>query len=53
MELRPDMPVIICTGHSDEIDATSAAEMGVAAFLIKPIDRIVLARTVRAVLDSI
>ncbi len=52
MKIRPDFPVIICTGHSDLMDEEKAASLGLRAFLMKPLDRLELAQTVRAVLDA-
>jgi len=49
---RPDFPVIICSGFSDLIDEEKAKELGVQGFLMKPLDRDVLARTIRKVLDA-
>jgi len=49
---RPDFPAIICSGFSDLIDEEKAKELGVQGFLMKPLDRDVLARTIRRVLDA-
>jgi two-component system, cell cycle sensor histidine kinase and response regulator CckA len=50
--IRSDLPVIICTGHSDLLDEEKAAQMNIAAFLNKPIRRDILAKTLRGVLDK-
>ncbi len=52
MKLRPGVPVIICTGHSDLMDEKKAASLGIHAFLMKPLDRLELTQTVRRVLDA-
>jgi two-component system cell cycle sensor histidine kinase/response regulator CckA len=52
MALRPGLPVIICTGHSDLIDQQRASELGARALLYKPLDRSTLSRVVREVLDG-
>ena len=52
LELRPDMPIIICTGHSEYIDVNKALELGIKALIMKPISRKELARAVREVLDE-
>ncbi len=49
-KLRPDMPMILCTGHSDRIDEASARACGFRAFVMKPLAKMVLARTVSDVL---
>ena len=37
MAMRPGLPVIICSGYSQKIDQTRAAEMGIKGFVMKPI----------------
>ncbi len=49
-EIRKDLPVIICTGYSDQIDEDRAREMGADGFLLKPIIRGELAKTIHRVL---
>ncbi|MCI5168733.1 MAG: hybrid sensor histidine kinase/response regulator [Candidatus Electrothrix sp. GM3_4] len=49
--LRPDLPVIICTGFSELIDEDKAQEMGARALLMKPLTKKELASAVRKVLD--
>ena len=51
MEIRPDISVIICTGHSKRISREKAKEMGIKAFLMKPLAMRDLAETVRKALD--
>ncbi len=50
--VRPDMPVIICTGYSVLVDEETAGDFDVAAFLSKPVDKQELAKTIRRVLDG-
>jgi len=52
MKIRPDIPVIICTGYSKKISDESASEMGIKAFVYKPIVKTDLAKTIRKVLDE-
>ncbi len=35
--LRPDVPVIVCSGYSDRLDAEQARSCGCEDFLLKPI----------------
>ena len=37
-KIRPELPVILCTGFSQEIDAARATELGLSDFLLKPVD---------------
>lgn len=52
MEIRPDIPVIICTGYSAVIDEDIIANIGVKALLIKPLEKNKLSQAVRDVLDA-
>jgi ABC-type amino acid transport substrate-binding protein/signal transduction histidine kinase/CheY-like chemotaxis protein len=52
IHMRADIPIILCTGFSENIDATRAKEIGIREYLLKPIVMKDLARTVRRVLDE-
>lgn len=52
MEIRQDIPVILCTGFSRRITEETVAKMGVSAFLFKPVIKAELAGTIRKVLDK-
>jgi len=52
LRIRPDIPIILCTGHSEVIDEEKALTLGIRAFLLKPFDREALAAMVRKVLDE-
>jgi CheY-like chemotaxis protein len=49
---RHDIPVILCTGYSKKISEESAAEIGIKAFVYKPVVKADLSKTVRKVLDE-
>ena len=50
-KIRPDIPVLLCTGYSDKIDEERAAEIGIDGFLMKPATRDQLVNTVRNLID--
>jgi CheY-like chemotaxis protein len=52
MQIRKDIPVILCTGFSRGMDENVARAKGIQAFIMKPIITAVMARTVRKVLDK-
>ena len=52
MKIRPDIPVIICTGYSKKISNESAAHMGIKAIAYKPMVKKDLAIIIRKVLDG-
>ena len=52
MAVRPDIPVILCTGFSTRMDEKKAAAMGIQAFVLKSILKQDMARTIRRLLDG-
>jgi PAS domain S-box-containing protein len=50
--IRQDIPVILCTGFSTRITAEKAKDMGIRAFISKPILKQHMAETIRKVLDE-
>jgi DNA-binding NtrC family response regulator len=50
-DMRPDMPVILCTGYSDLIDEENAMDYGISRFIMKPLALYDVAETVREILD--
>jgi len=50
--LRPDLPVILCSGSHEGLDAERAAAQGIAAVLLKPWTPRELARTIQRVCQS-
>ena len=52
MRIRPDIPVILCTGYSRKITQETAAAMGIKALIYKPASMEEMATTVRNVLDA-
>jgi DNA-binding NtrC family response regulator len=38
LDLRPDFPIILCTGYSDHATAEAVAKIGIAGFMYKPLD---------------
>ena len=51
MNIRPDIPVILCTGFSEHIAEERAKEMGIREFVMKPFVTDEFARIVRKALD--
>jgi CheY-like chemotaxis protein len=52
LELRPDLPIIICTGYSEHISRAEAARLGIREFLMKPFEMVQLAYAVRRTIDG-
>jgi CheY-like chemotaxis protein len=51
-KIRPDVPIILCTGYSKKLSQKQAAVFGLHAIVYKPIINADLAATVRNVLDK-
>ena len=51
-QVRPETPVILCTGHSNRMDENKAKIMGIEAFITKPFQKQDIANTVQNVLDE-
>jgi CheY-like chemotaxis protein len=51
-EIRPAIPVVICTGFSERIDEEKSKSLGIEGFLKKPVYNSDLASMVRKVLDE-
>ncbi len=50
--IRPDMPVILCTGYSDQIDDQKIEMAGLNEFLIKPLSMYDIAGAIRRALKN-
>lgn len=52
ISVRPDIPIVLCTGFSELVNAESSKAFGIKAFLMKPFSVQEIARTIRRVLDG-
>jgi PAS domain S-box-containing protein len=52
IKIRPDIPILLCTGFSERILEEKAVPIGIKGFLMKPIVRKDLAKKIREVLDN-
>ena len=52
IRIRPDIPILLCTGYSKRITDETALNIGIKAFVYKPVVKADLAKTVRKVLDE-
>jgi PAS domain S-box-containing protein len=52
MEIRPDIPILLCTGFSMVMSEEKAASMGIKGFILKPIVIQNLAKKIREILDK-
>lgn len=52
MDTLPHVPIVICSGFSDEISPDKAHALGISGYIAKPVLLMDLARKVREILDS-
>jgi len=52
LRVRPDIPVVLCTGFSERLDGGGWSEIGIHSFLKKPFGLEQLGSTVRRALDE-
>jgi CheY-like chemotaxis protein len=52
ISIRPDIPVILCSGFPENVDLEEVESIGIKKFIMKPIGREVISKIVRAVLDG-
>jgi two-component system cell cycle sensor histidine kinase/response regulator CckA len=51
-EIRSDIPVIISTGRSSLIEEEKAKAMGISTYVMKPIVKQEIAKTIRKMMDN-
>ena len=52
LSLKADMPVVVCTGYSDQINKEKAESLGIKGYLLKPVSKVELAHLIRDILDA-
>jgi CheY-like chemotaxis protein len=50
--IRSDIPFILCTGYNEHVSEEKIKSFGIKAFLMKPLEIKVLAKTIRKALDQ-
>ncbi|MBN2687536.1 MAG: response regulator, partial [Deltaproteobacteria bacterium] len=51
LHIRPDIPIIMCTGYSALINKEQAEAIGIRAYIMKPILKSEIAHAIRTVLS--
>jgi len=52
LRIRPEIPIILCTGFSEIISEEKAKDIGIRQFIMKPVSMTSLSKVVREVLDT-
>ncbi|MDR3554922.1 MAG: PAS domain S-box protein [Syntrophobacteraceae bacterium] len=53
LRIRPDIPIVLCTGYSELVSEETARELGIRAYVMKPLGRRNISKVIRTVLDGI
>ncbi len=53
LNIRPDLPIILCTGYSSIISKEEAKSVGIRTFAIKPLGRREMAKLIRETLEFV
>jgi FixJ family two-component response regulator len=51
LQIRPGMPIILCTGYSNQISEEKVKSYGIKGFAMKPLARKSIAVLIRKILD--
>jgi len=51
-QVNPEVPIIICTGHSPLIDEQKADDLNIAAYAMKPVTKSEISALVKSVLSE-
>jgi len=51
--LHPDLPIIICTGYSEVLNAETAYKIGIKSYILKPVIISELATKMRIIFDGL
>jgi DNA-binding NtrC family response regulator len=52
LEIRPDIPIILCTGHSTLVNEKQAKAEGIAGFAMKPLSIKVISTLLKKVMND-
>jgi CheY-like chemotaxis protein len=52
LQLRPGMPIILCTGYSSQISEEAAKSAGIKGFALKPLAKKDIGELIRRVMDG-
>ena len=52
LNIRPEIPIVLCTGYCENIDSEVIDAIGIKMLVMKPVDRIKISRIIREILDK-
>ncbi len=51
LSIRPDIPIVLCTGYNEQISEEKAYEIGIKGYAYKPVILMEMSKILRQVLD--
>ena len=51
LDIRPDIPIILCTGYSEEIDQQAAKDIGIKQLVFKPMSKEEISNIIHEILE--
>ncbi len=52
LQIRPDLPIILCTGYSAQVSDETAKANGIRDFVLKPVSKTMFSQAIRKVFDG-
>src|SRR5262249_12289754 len=52
VRIRPDLPILLCTGYADALNRDAALSAGIREFVLKPLAGRELAKLIRTLIDA-
>jgi CheY-like chemotaxis protein len=52
LDIRPNIPIMLCTGFSNKINRQKLRRMGIRELILKPFTTGEIAQTIRRILDQ-
>jgi CheY-like chemotaxis protein len=53
LQVRPDLPILLCTGYGDQITHGQCHDLGIRELIYKPVTKHELAKAIRATLRTL
>lgn len=52
LNIRPEIPIVLCSGYSESIDPEKVKAIGIKVLVMKPVNRIEISQIIREILDK-
>ena len=52
MKIRPDIPIVLCTGYNESLDSERIKAIGIRELVMKPVNREEISQIIREIMDK-